>query len=85
MIKARMTRAGTPTLLLGLSRENVLRLLDDQPIHITAEQLAEMELPTGMEVVLMAGETEASIAAQLGAAMPQPKPGDKHVVRVDHG
>lgn len=62
MIKA-IGRAGngSPLLILGLSGENITRLLADEPIRL---DLAELGLPA-MQVVIMAGRTEDTIVAQL--------------------
>lgn len=66
MIKGRMTlRDGTPALLLGLTRENMARLLEDQPIRVTVDQQAELGI-VGPEVVLVGGESEGAISQQLG-------------------
>ncbi len=54
MIKA---RAGS-LVLLGLSRANVERLMNDQPIRFDG---AELGLP-GFVFVIMGGETEQAIA-----------------------
>lgn len=81
MIKAHGTRDGKPVLLLGLSRANVERLLTDQPIVIEAAELEAMGLPA-VQVVILAGETEASIAGMLGAAPLQPEvPGQRFTLR----
>lgn len=74
MIKARGEKDGRPVLLLGLSRANVERLQADQPIVISADELEAMGLPA-VQVVILAGETEATIAAQLGAMPLQPEVG----------
>jgi hypothetical protein len=50
-----------PVLLLGLSRLNCERLLAHQPIKFDTTELG---LPA-MTVVIMAGETEDAITAQL--------------------
>jgi len=55
---------GTPLLILGLSRGNTERLLSGQPIHVRADQV-DPRLPA-LNVVLMGGETEGDIAAELG-------------------
>ena len=73
MIKGRMTMGDKPVLLIGLSRTNCVRLLQDQPIHIKAADLAEMGLPIDMEVVIIAGETEAAISESLGGMPLQPE------------
>lgn len=59
MIKA---RAGT-FVLLGLSRANCERLLQGQPIRISGNDDA-IGLP-GVTIVIMGGETEAAIEAEL--------------------
>lgn len=50
-------------LLLGLSGENVTRLMADEPIKFN---LAELGLPP-MVVVIVGGRTEDAIVAQLRA------------------
>lgn len=78
MIKGRLERQdGKTILLLGLTKENMSRLLDDQPIHIATEHLAEMGLPTDMEVLVIGGESEASISEQLGGLPLQPEVRDQ--------
>lgn len=72
MIKGRAMIDGKPVLLLGLSRANCERLLQDQPIRITRDQLVVMGLPA-IDVLLIAGETEASISQQLGGLPLQPE------------
>lgn len=68
VIKGRLTQSdGKPALLIGLSRENCARLLLGLPIHIKAAELAELGLPDGMDVMVVAGETEGSIAKSLDA------------------
>lgn len=52
---------GKPVLLLGLSGENITRLMAHEEIAIDAAQLG---LPP-MTVILMAGRTEADMAARL--------------------
>ncbi|MEH0547307.1 hypothetical protein QA802_30740 [Streptomyces sp. B21-105] len=62
MIKARLhNRTGAPVVLLGLSGENITRLMADEPIKI---DLAELGIP-GLTITLIAGRTEADIAARL--------------------
>lgn len=69
MIKASGGGAdGVPLLLLGLSRENCRRLLDGQPIKVRADHV-DPRLPT-LTVVLVGGETEDAIAAELRTAIP---------------
>lgn len=62
MIKARLRDAtGTPVILLGLSGENITRLLADEPIKVDC---AELGIP-GLKIALIAGRTEAHIVTQL--------------------
>jgi hypothetical protein len=58
------SKDGTPMLILGLSRTNTDRLLAGQPIHVRADQ-TDPRLPA-LHIVLMGGETEQAIAAELG-------------------
>ena len=82
MIKGRIENAKVPTLLLGITRENVRRMLDDQPIMITQAHLTQLGLPDGMEIVLIAGETEASLSEMLGGLPLQPEvPGQEFTQR----
>lgn len=65
MIKATGgSKDGTPLLILGLSRLNTEKLLDGQPIHVRVDHV-DPRLPA-LNVVLMGGETEEDIAAELG-------------------
>jgi hypothetical protein len=65
MIKARTSTAlGEPLLFLGLSGENVTRLIAGEPIRITSAQMAELGLPP-IVVVLHYGKTEAAILAEV--------------------
>jgi hypothetical protein len=68
MIKGRIQTSNGATLLLGLSRENCNRLLDDKPILITSAMLVELGLPGVTEIVLVAGETEEQIVADMDNA-----------------
>ena len=78
MIKARgSTVGGNPILVLGLSRNNITSLQEGRPIHITAAELVSMGLPPSMEIMVMAGDTEQSIAASLGMAIDEPQPGQR--------
>lgn len=62
MIKAvGRTGAGVPLLILGLSGENMTRLMADEPIKI---DLAELGLRP-MQVVIVGGRTEDAITDQL--------------------
>ncbi len=62
MIKATgRTGDGTPLVVLGLSGENVTRLMADEPIHLN---LADLGLPA-IEVLIVGGRTEESIVTDL--------------------
>lgn len=65
MIKATGRSAdGTPVLVLGLSGENVARLMAKEPILVSKETMAEMGFPS-MHVVIVGGRTEEAIAEEL--------------------
>lgn len=66
MIIARASRTGSEgeILLLGLSRENVRRLQEGQPIHIRRVSHGE-GVPEGWEIVILFGETERAIKSDL--------------------
>jgi len=69
MIKATgCGKDGTPVLFLGLSAENRKRLGEDQPIMVRADHV-DPRLPA-ITVVLLGGDTEESIAAQLQEQLP---------------
>lgn len=68
MLKAlsKGTRKDDPTkevtfIILGLSAENVRRLKAGQPVHVDGRQI---EMPD-VDVILFAGDTEASMTADL--------------------
>lgn len=62
MIKAALRDSlGRPVILLGLSGENVTRLMADEPIKIN---LAELGLPP-LQIAIVGGRTKADITAQL--------------------
>jgi hypothetical protein len=70
MIKAR----GEGLVLLGLSRMNVERLMGDMPIRFAGEEIG---LP-GITFVIVGGETEQTIADQLGELIgPETKVDDR--------
>lgn len=70
MIKALLREpSGTPVVVLGLSGENMARLMADEPIVV---QLAELGLQP-MKILLMGGRTEADITAQLTAQFGEPR------------
>lgn len=54
-------RAGEPIFLIGLSAENVARLMDDQPIPLNPGAFGFAGVPT----VIVAGETEDQIIAHV--------------------
>jgi hypothetical protein len=58
------TTSGAPVILLGLSRENVDRLMDDQPIRVNLAEITGHALPA-LWVALMGGETDEDIRKQL--------------------
>lgn len=67
MIKARSTTGfGTPLLFLGLSGENVTRLVAAEPIRITAGDMQRLGLPA-IEIVIHYGKTEQSIVDEIQA------------------
>jgi hypothetical protein len=61
MIKARGLQHGQPLVILGLSGENMTRLMAKEPILF---DLAELGLPA-TSVVIVGGRTEADITADL--------------------
>jgi len=74
MIKARgKTQDGRDIIILGLSRENVNKLLEDQPIWVDTEA---MGIPGGMHIAILGGETEEAIHADLSKHLKLPQPGD---------
>lgn len=69
MIKASGGGAdGTPFLLLGLSAENCRRLVAGQPITVRADHV-DPRLPV-LNVIVVGGATEESIAAELRHTFP---------------
>lgn len=69
MIKAAGVMAdGTPFLLVGLSRKNLELLPFDKPIAVDVGQLSHGRVqgwPARMMLVIVGGETEESIAAEV--------------------
>ncbi|MDX3748713.1 hypothetical protein [Streptomyces sp. AK08-02] len=61
MIKAVLRDRKGPVVLLGLSGENVTRLMADEPILV---DLAELGLPP-LRIAILGGRTEADITQQL--------------------
>lgn len=65
MFLATTPRSEFPHLLfIGLSRDNIHRLHDDRPIHITQGHHGAV-LPPDWEIVIVSGETEQSILERL--------------------
>jgi hypothetical protein len=62
MIKAVGAHDGQPMLLLGLSGENMTRLMADEPIRFDTSELPGLP---AMVVVIVGGRTEDAILAQL--------------------
>lgn len=62
------SKDGSKTLLLGLSRLNTDRLHLGQPVKV---DLAPLGLDTDLTIVLVAGETEAAVAADIQIAFHQ--------------
>ncbi|RCG19075.1 hypothetical protein DQ384_37995 [Sphaerisporangium album] len=63
MIKASGTTTdGAPLVIIGLSGENMTRLMADEPITFN---LTELGLPD-VRVLIVGGRTEETIAAKLG-------------------
>jgi hypothetical protein len=74
MIKALATgKDGRPILILGLSRGNMERLLDGKPIQVDP---ADLKIPGGPVVIILGGETEEAIQAELAkhVKLPPPQP-----------
>ena len=70
MIKALLREpGGVPVVVLGLSGENVTRLMADEPIIV---QLAELGLKP-MKILLLGGRTEADITAMLTERFGEPR------------
>lgn len=66
MIKAGgRTADNRPLLVIGLSRKNVERLLDNQPIRFAGDALG-----VACEVLILGGETEDDIAEDLRSLGP---------------
>lgn len=68
MIKALLREAtGAPVVVLGLSGENMARLMADEPIVV---QVAELGLKP-MKILIVGGRTEEAIAAKLAEQLGQ--------------
>jgi len=66
-----MTINNRVTLLLGLSAENLRRLPLDQPIVVDMLALEQTTGKRVQDLLLIAGETEDSITAQIRGAIPE--------------
>ena len=65
MIKAvGQGKDGNAVLLLGLSGENITRLVAGEPIHITPDQMMQLGFPA-MHVGIVYGKTEEEIVKQM--------------------
>jgi hypothetical protein len=69
MLKLKMTIDGRPTILIGLSDENITRMRAGDPIHFYLEELG---LGEG-EMVILTGKDEEAIAMDLENAGLLPK------------
>lgn len=61
MIKAVIQTVSGPAVILGLSGENITRLMADEPILL---DLAEVGLPP-QQIVIIAGRTEGDLATDV--------------------
>ena len=76
MIRARADdQDGRPLILLGLSRENVRRLMADQPIKVTGESVGRPDVGS---ILIFFGETEEVMYERLKAAGMLPSPDKIH-------
>ncbi len=65
MIKGMMkTNEGKDIILLGISRENILRLKEGKPIHVKGD-----ELGVSQDIFIMYGDTEMEIYNELKPMM----------------
>lgn len=77
MLKLKMTANGKPTILIGLSDENIKRMREDKPVHIF---LSELGLGDG-ELVIFTGPDEEAMATTLEDAGVLPKGSAKAAAR----
>ena len=71
MIKAAGKAGDLPMLVVGLSRENCRRLLEDQPIFFDTKSIdVDAAFLPRLKVLVVGGETEAAIAAELRQHFP---------------
>ena len=72
MIKAVMTINDRPTVLLGLTAENMSRLMIDKPIIIKMQDMQRYaEADEIQDILIIGGETEEAIAEQIRSVMPE--------------
>ncbi|MET9086144.1 hypothetical protein ABZX77_30435 [Streptomyces sp. NPDC004237] len=70
MIKAVLREpSGAPVIVLGLSGENMARLMANEPIIV---QAADLGLPP-MKILVMGGRTEAEMTAALTSQFGSPR------------
>ena len=65
MIRALSDTDAGPVVMLGITRENVKRLMDGKPIHVTGESV---NCTAFRSIVIFYGENEAVIAEDLREA-----------------
>lgn len=66
MLKGRGMKDGNPMLLLGLTGENLTRLVAGEPILVKAADMAAMGLPA-IDVALTYGKTDEAILKEIKA------------------
>jgi hypothetical protein len=57
----------TQCMILGLSSLNIMRLMNNQPMEISREKHGEA-IPEGWKIVLLFGQTEQSLFAEMRKA-----------------
>lgn len=74
MLKAMAQINGRKTLILGLERANMERLIADQPIAIDVQALlqATPSIDEVQDIWLVGGETLADVHADLAKGLPMP-------------
>lgn len=65
MILAGGSSGDSPLVFLGLSGENITRLVAGEPIRVPAARMKALGLPV-MEVIIHYGKTEEALVAELG-------------------
>ena len=71
MIRASLTVNNRSTLFLGLSHENISRLLNDQPIAVDLQALQQQAGVRFQDLLLVVGTTEEEITEQIKEAIPE--------------